>query len=319
MIDRLNSSLVQGLIKDSALAAELIRLSWKENHTRSFDFTPEFIQSLLEYPGDGPVLAPAYYDDGKLVAFVMGFPRSMRINGEVRRLLLMTFFTVAPGYKGRGLGQTVWAECLKEARKAGYDGALHYCLDGEPSNSITVRSASSAGFEARRVFTVKFMMRALHAGAEQPHEGTPASVDVFLSAVASMHGEVPVQRTWSVAEARWALHRPRAVCSTNLNGGMLTGYIIHGSDMARTPYFWVEDILWGRLSPKQRTGLLNEVLQRAAVTASLAVVPILKYSDLSPFTAVGFRLFPRLLHTYLTLWTGRWDGAELPCLYADVL
>jgi GNAT superfamily N-acetyltransferase len=319
MIDRPISFLVHGPIKNPVLASEVLHLSWKENRTQFLDYTPEFIQSLLEYPGDGPVLAPAYYDDGKIVAFVMGFPRAVRLNGKVRRLLLMTFFTVAPGYKGKGFGQAIWAECLKEARQAGYDGALHYCVDGDASNSITVRSASSAGFEARRVFTVGFMMRPLQSGGEHLHEGTPASVEVFLNAASSLHAEVPVQRIWSAAEAHWQLHRPGAVCATDPNGGVLTGYVIHGSDAVRTSYFIVEDILWDRLSPKQRSEMLTEVTQRAAGTASVAVLPILKYADLSPFAAAGFRRVPRLVHTYLTLWTGALDGAEFPGLYVDVL
>jgi GNAT superfamily N-acetyltransferase len=319
MKDQPISLLVPGPIKNPVLAAEVIRLSWKENGTNVLDYTPEFIQSLLEYPGDGPVLAPAYYDDGKMVAFVMGFPRAVRFNGEVRRLLLMTLFTVAPGYKGKGIGKAIWAECLKEARKAGYDGALHFCVDGEPSNSITLRAAYSAGFEARRVFTVGFMMRPLQSGAEHLHEYTPASEEVFLNAASSLHAEVPVQRIWSAAEAHWQLHRPGAVCATNPKGGVLTGYVVRGSDAARSSYFFIEDILWDRLSSKDRTEMVTEITHRAAETASIAVLPILKYTDLSPFAAAGFRRVPRLVHTYLTLWTGALDGAELPGLYIDVL
>jgi hypothetical protein len=319
MIDQSICSLVQGRIKDPALAAELICLSWKENGTQSLEYTPEFIRSLLEYPGDRPALVPAFYDNGKMVAFVLGLPRSVQLNGKLRQLVLMTLFTVASGYKGKGLGHAIWAECLKEAREAGYDGALHYCVDGNPSNLITVRSACSAGFEARHVFTVGFMMRALHAAAEQTHDGAPTSVQDFLNAASSLNAEVPVQRTWNAAEAHWQLHRPGVVCATGPNGGVLTGYVIHGSDQARTLYFVVEDILWDRLSPNQQTELLRETMHRAAGTATMAVLPILKYADLSPFVAAGFRRVPRLLHTYLTLWTGSLEEAELPGLYVDVL
>jgi GNAT superfamily N-acetyltransferase len=283
------------------------------------DYTPEFIQSLLQYPGDGPVLAPAFYDDGKIVAFVMGFPRRVRLNGEVRRLLLMTFFTVAPAYKGKGIGKAIWAECLNEARQAGYDGALHYCVDGEASNLITVRSACSAGFEARRVFTVGFMMRPLQSSAEHLLEGTTASGEVFLNAASSLRTEVPVHRIWSAAEAHWQLHRPGAVCATNPIGGVLTGYVVRGSDAASSSYFFIDDILWDRLSPMDRTEMVTEITLRAAESASMAVLPILKYADLSPFAAAGFRRVPRLVHAYLTLWSGALDGTELPGLYIDVL
>ena len=319
MIDQQFSSLASGVLKDLTSAADLIRRSWRENRKQTLDYSPEFIQHLVECPGDGPVVAPTYYDNGKMIAFVVGFPRNVRLNKKMRKLLLMTFFTVAPEYKGRGLGRAIWAECLKEAKNAGYDGALHYCVDGDPSNAITVSGARTAGFEARRVFTISFMMRVLHTGAEQPYKGTPASVDVFLNAAASLQAEVPVQRIWSAAEASWQMHRPGAVCVTNANGGALTGYIIHGSDANRRPYFFVEDILWDRLASKERTDMLQEALQSAARGASVAVLPILKYADLSPFAAVGFRRFPRLLHTYLTLWGEVLEGGEMPGLYMDVL
>ena len=148
-------------VRDWVAAAELIRRTWQQNRETPIDYTPEFFNSLLEYPGIGPVVAPGYYYDGKLFAFIAGFPRVVSIRCRSQKLLLVSFFTVAPEYQGRGYGRTVFQECLQQAKSAGYDGVIHYCVDGNPSNTIMASAAKSAGFETLHVFTVKYLMRRL--------------------------------------------------------------------------------------------------------------------------------------------------------------
>lgn len=81
------------------------------------DYGELFLRSCLDYP-EGPIIAPAIYDNDTLVAMVCGMPRNVLLMGEKRRLLLMTFLTVAPQWKGRGLGMEVWATCLRQARES---------------------------------------------------------------------------------------------------------------------------------------------------------------------------------------------------------
>jgi GNAT superfamily N-acetyltransferase len=310
-------TLSDGPVRDWATAVDLMRQSWKENRETPLDYTLEFVNSLLRYPGDGPVLAPAYYEGDNLIAFVAGFPRSVRLHGQVRRLLLMSFFTVAPAYRGRGYGRAVCANCLRQAKSAGYDGVLHYCAEGNSSNAVTLAAAKSAGFEARRVFTVKYLLRLLRPS------GGPASeqeVDphLFLNAVESL-APAPLSRVWSAAEAEWQMSSPGRLFSSDANGGVLTGCIINVRDAAHTPCLFVEDVLWGNLTPDARSALLDRLLARASRTATLAALPILEYADVSPFREAGFRRSPRLLHAYLTLWHAQPDLQEFRSMYIDVL
>jgi hypothetical protein len=64
------------------------------------------------------------------------------------------------------------------------------------------------------------------------------------------------------------------------------------------PCFFVEEVLW---------------------SASLAVVPMLEYADISPFREARIHRSSRLLHAYLTLWFGPVHPPEFPGMRADVL
>jgi GNAT superfamily N-acetyltransferase len=313
----LQDGLEQGTVEDLAAASNLIGVSWKENRQEPLEYTPEFLRSLAAFPSDLPVVAPAIYDRGELAAFVMGFPRRMRFEGEVRDILLMTFFTVAPAHKGRGLGGAIWAECLRQAKTLGYHGALHYCGDRNPSNAVTLAGAESAGFKAHRIFTIRYMLKMLTPAARLA-ESPRVSDDLFLAAAESLRVPVPLRRVWTAAEVEWLHARPGSIVSAHPGGGVLGGYAIHSADAAHTRCFFIEDILWDNLDAGERHFLLLDFLQRAAQHASVAVLPVLGYADLSPFLANRFRRSPRSLHAYLTLFTGTSVDAEFPGLYADV-
>lgn len=308
----------EGRVQDWAGAVDFIRHSWKNNRETQLDYTLEFVNSLLQYPGDGPVLAPAYYDNGALIALVVGFPRSVWLQGHARKLLLMSFFTVAPAYRGQGYGRAVWANCLRMAKSAGYDGVLHYCVDGNPSNAITVAAAESAGFKANRVFTVKYLMRLLRPAAAPTSDPDELDPQLLLNAAESL-APSPLSRVWSAAEAEWQMSSYGRLFSADVNGGALTGYVLNLLDAGHTPCFFIEDVLWHRLAPEARPALLDRFLGRVSQIASLAVLPMLEYADLSPFRAAGFRRSPRLLHAYLTLWHEQPELQEFQSIYIDIL
>ena len=314
-------SILSGPVRDWSVASSLVSESWKNNRESPLEYTPEFLASLFEYPGDGPPIAPALYDDGRLIAFVAGFPRSVALRGHARRLLLMSFLTVAPDCRRRGHGRAVFAECVRQARIAGYDGTLHYCVEGNPSNTVTVAAVRDAGFESRRIFTVRYMMGMCRHRSEPAEPEQAMDSNLFLGAVESLARRVPLSRVWSLAEANWQIHqRPGRISCADPRGGVLTGYALKIADAARTPCVFVEDVLWDRLEPDARGALLRRFLERSAEAAKLAVLPVLEYADLSPFVAAGFRLSPRRLHAYLTLWNDTPpEEDEVSGFYLDVL
>jgi GNAT superfamily N-acetyltransferase len=310
-------SLSEAPLRDWPAAVDLLRRAWKDNRETSLDYSLEFVESLARYPGAGPVLIPALYDGDTLVAFVAGFPRTVRLHGQTRRLLLMTFFTVDPAARGRGYGRIIWANCLRQAKAAGYDGAIHYCVEGNPSNAITIAGARAAGFEARRVFTVSYWMRLLRPLATPSADDAPSDPALLLDAAAAL-APAPLTRLWTPAEAEWQMTAPGRLCAA-ADGGVLTGYVLHTLDAARTACCFVDDVLWDRVPPDARPALLDRFLATASRRAGLAVLPLLGYADLAPFRAAGFRRSPRLLHAYLTLWDSLPAPEPFPGMYLEVL
>src|ERR1700739_3944223 len=82
--------------------AEFIARSWSENKEQPLRYSDHFLSSEFEYPGSSFDLAPAVYREGRLVGFIAGFPRTVRVAGQLRRLLVVSYLTVAPEYKRAG-------------------------------------------------------------------------------------------------------------------------------------------------------------------------------------------------------------------------
>lgn len=163
-------------------AARLMRNSWAENSDQSLDYNLAFLASCYEYPEVNPSLSPILEDGPALCAFVSAFPRRAVLDGRPLRLALLSFFTVAAGMKGMGYGKTVWAERLRRACEAGYDGAVHYCVDGNRSNQVTVAAARSIGFETKLVMTLGYLIRFLRLAPD----AVPAPLEAsFLQAFPS--------------------------------------------------------------------------------------------------------------------------------------
>lgn len=303
-------------------AAELISASWKENKDQALDYNAEFLHSCYEYPGVDPNLSPVIFLEDRLAAFVCAFPRNAMLHGKPVRLAMLTFFTVASGMKGKGLGLAVWAECLRRVRAAGFDGALHYCVDGNRSNAVTVAAAESIGLQSHRIFTVKYLMRVITSSAD----AAPRQVadERFRSAFESLAGTLPrdlnLSRVWTNAEVEWECNdRYGAVVACRDHqpeDGLLTGYVLEMTDRERTPCLFIENLFWTGLDESGRSSLLQSLLNQAAERARVAVVPLWNYADTSVFARAGFRQSTRMLHMYVTLW----NGAEPPSppMYMDV-
>jgi hypothetical protein len=80
--------------------------------------------------------------------------------------------------------------------------------------------------------------------------------------------------------------------------------------------------LWGALEMNERQTLLQHFLDKAtSAGARMATVPLLGYADMEPFKKARFQGTRRVLHGYLTLWSGDTSdlGPEpLPSIYLDI-
>lgn len=298
--------------------------SWGENKEQPLRYTAEFFRSAFDYPGSGLDLAPAIYRNHQLVAFFAGFPRTVRIAGQPRKLLCNSFLTVAPEQKRSGYGPILWGELLKRARSLGYDGVLDFCVEGDDMNRQMLPMARAFREPTAHIFTVPYLARLLRGSESTPAvEGSDCETSAVLLAAASRIGkDVPLIRTWSHEEAEWQCRRRHGAVNAALcvNGrrGMLSGYAIETSGTPPMLCVVLDEILWGDLQPDECLDLTRLFLSKASqLGARLITSPVLNYAEMKPLAQLGFRKSRRLLQAYLTLWTAPVLG-ELTSMYVDV-
>lgn len=302
--------------------AAVMEASWGTNGNVPFRYTPEFLADCFRYPGSSFSLAPAVYQDSALAAFAAGFPRRVRIGGQVRRVLVVAFLTAAAEHRNSGYGIVVWSELMKRAASAGFDGAVNYCVEGDPMNRMIEGSCRRLGLPAARVGSFPYLSRLIWPKRAAALQAGPQAQPAALVTAAAELVEVALARVWSAEEAAWQLNRQgavSAVAGSNAAPAVLTGYVMPIADRNRTPCLIVEDTLWGRVPAAEREQLVRRLLAKAAaVGARVAILPQRGYADVRPFLDCGFRPSQKLIHAYLSLWNGHTPDAPWSGYYLDV-
>lgn len=305
--------------------ARVVQRSWGENSQQGLCYSAEFLESFLSAPGAAASLAPAFYEDDALIGFASGFPRCVEYRGHSLKLITSSFLSVLPEYKKFGFGIVLWSELVKRALACGFDGMLNFCVDGEPMNRMVEGCCRRLDLSVHRIFSVRYMSSLLKPGvfSASPARSAAACVNDFLGLAAPLVSSQPLAREWTMEEAEWqCLHRTGAIFVHCLHGprrGILTGYVMPILDRERTKCLLVEDILWDELQPEERVQLLYQFLSQAVSQgAQMATVPILGYTDLSPFKKFRFSPTRRVLQCYLTLFNGNFLLETLPSMYLDV-
>ena len=310
---------------DFSQISQLIENSWAENKHQGFFYGPEFLSSCFESPGASLSLAPAIYEGATPVAFVTAFPRRALLQGRELQLAVITLLTVAPEHKKSGIGISLWNEIVERLRRAGFDGMVNYCVDGESMNGMIEGCCRMLRLPTVHAFSVAYWSRVLHS-RDAPRDSVDSKdgvVERFLELAAPVANHAPLARLWSREEAEWQCRARLGATGAELEAGsrrgMLTGYIVPVANASRTKCLVVEDILWGALEPQERAALVKELLDRAVASgAQLATLPVLGYADLQPFHTARFRPSRRILHAYITVWNGPPFLEELPSMYLDV-
>ena len=303
--------------------AAVMQRSWGENREQPLLYTADFLRSAFEYPGSSDELATSIYSEDQLLAFAAGFPRRMRYDGREIRLLLISFVTASSQVKGAGYGLSVWRALITRARESGFDGTINFCVEGDAMNRKMPDLARLCRLNFDRIFSVEFLTRFLRpAKGDENVPSNTQEIDLFLELAASVPASVPLARIWTRDEAIWHCQLRCGALSVSATHdsrrGLIAGYLM---DVAATPpakVVFLDDLLWGTLTPSERKDLLTEFLRVAALRgAQTASCPILNYASLEPLSACGFRKSKRVLHTYLSLWNGQ-NPRTLGSLYVDV-
>jgi hypothetical protein len=313
---------------DFTQLASLMQSSWAENSGQALLYSSEFLSSCFEYPETNFTLAPTIYVQSTPVAFVAGFPRHVKFNGCEQKIIVITFLTVSPEYKKKGLGIILWSELVNRARAAGFDGMVNYCVDGEPMNAMIVGSCNRLKLSIARIYSARYISTVLRPDnhSEDANNNNRRPVDILFDLAAPLADSQPLARIWTNPEAEWqCFHRSQPIVETfsaEGRSGLLSGYIMSISDKQQTRCLLIEDILWGTLTTEARQTLLHKFLQKAASAGvRLATVPVLGYADMEPFKKARFQSTRRVLHAYLTLWSaGHADlpSEPLPSMYLDI-
>ena len=185
---------------DTAQVAALIQQSWRENGKQGLLYTPEFLSSCLSYPGSMYSLAPTLYQGESPLAFIAGFPRSIRYQGHNLKVILSTLLSVSNQYKKAGYGVMLWSELVKRAQSGGYNGMVNYCIDGEPMNGMIMGCCRLLKMPTERIFSVQYLMRLLQpkiGTSPQENDSENNLTEEFLSAAALIGNDVPLSRIWT--------------------------------------------------------------------------------------------------------------------------
>ncbi len=301
----------------------MMQASWGANKENPLLYTSEFLANAFEYPGSTLDLAPAFYGEEHVKAFVAGFPRSVLVEGQRTHLLVNSFLTASVELRGTGIGLAVWRELINRAKARGFDGTINFCVEGDDMNRMMPAIAKLFGLNTQRVYSIEYLVRRFLRPAGAPaEEATENEITLFLELAASLPDDLPLRRTWTREEAVWQCRRRSGavVASLTQNGraGMITGYLmgVAGTSPSRTVL--MDDLLWGTLEAEGQSELLRRFLQAAASRgAQTASCPVLGYAATEALTAGGFKPSRRVLHAYLTLWNDQ-QPAPLQALYIDV-
>jgi N-acetylglutamate synthase-like GNAT family acetyltransferase len=300
-------------------AATVIRHAFQTNKEPFLNYNANFLASCYAYPGAQPELAPAFFDDDRLVSVLVSLPRHVIFERKRLALALLTLNAVEPEYRSYGLGIEMVAEAVRRARASGFDGAIYYCVDGHPANRTSFAGVKAANEACNHVYTVEYLMKILRAPSSD--ESEPAGANDFLSGAERLRDRMSFCRVWTADEAAWECSGRYGALSEKLekhgNRGVLTGYILEG-DLGAGCLF-LEDLLWDDLDSDARKALLQRLLNRAARSSQIAVVPLWGYTQYDIFHEMGFRKSKRRLNVYLSLWNGLQITSRPEAMYIDAL
>jgi GNAT superfamily N-acetyltransferase len=300
-------------------AAAVIRRAFHTNNETFLNYNSTFLASCYDYPGTKSELSPAFFHDDRLVAILVSLPRHVVFERKRLALALLTLNAVDPQYRAYGLGIEMVTEAVRRARANGYDGAIYYCVEGHAANRTSAAGVKAASATCNHVYTVEYLIKILRATSSEESES--ADPKDFLYAAEPLARRISFSRVWSVDEAAWQCSgRYRGLSESlekNNNRGIVTGYILE-TDAGKGCLF-VEDLLWDDLEIQERKLLLRRLLNRAAPSAQIAVVPLWGYTRYDIFRELGFRKSTRRLHVYLSLWNGLNVTSPLAAMYIDAL
>jgi GNAT superfamily N-acetyltransferase len=299
--------------------AALMKESWAGNTQEPLLYTEEFLQSTIGNQSASFSFCPAVYEQDALIAFGAGMVRNVRYAGTTLHLLLDSFITVSPAARGKGLGAKIWHDLAARARRAGLDGLITFCVQGEHMDRKLMSFAQDDSMATAKVFTVTYLARPV------PRSRTPDAqrADPKTLITKSAELETSFRRIWTDPDGAWQCHERVGAFGCSLpdtqGKATITAYAMLTGGAKPVRCGLVDDVLWEGTDDAQRSRMVNLLLDSArGMEVELLLVPVLNYFDPALFVAAGFRKTRRTLNLYLTFWNGVSLPSEMDSVYVDV-
>lgn len=302
--------------------AALLQDAWVEAGSGNFRYEADFLRTAYSQPGTQAGLSPTLYERDIPVAFLAAFPRNVLLRSRPLRLVCLTLFTCARSLRGRGVGTQLWAEGLRRARSAGYDGCVYFHRDGVATGRIAAAAAAAIGCVHQHLMSFRYLGRPLtekdrmdeFAGAGE------VRVDDFRQLANQVARAVQLGRLWSPEESAWECAPRGGRVLAGSADAMLAGSVMPLLDAGNARVAVVDSVLMQALPAAGQAMLLREFLARAMRQgAGTAVVPLLQYADTAAFREQGFRKSLRVMHACMTLFDASIPQGELESICLDVL
>ena len=139
---------------------QLIKASWSEEYRIKhnqpvMDYSSvEFLRWNLRRPNSDPDLIIAAYSKGKLVSFVAGMPLTLKLNDQLFKGCVSSFFTTHIDFQRRGIAKILGKNGLKRGAEKGYD--LGYVITDAGHHAINLVKDISKDLELKFVNFYKF-------------------------------------------------------------------------------------------------------------------------------------------------------------------
>jgi GNAT superfamily N-acetyltransferase len=163
-------------------AAAILQASWQPP---CLDYSTDYIRWQFSYPGDPGAAGVAAVASGEPIGFAAVVPRTVAFEGKRHPMLLLSFVSVRPGYRGQGVGKALYAALTAIAKKTGVP-ILSFAEVGTAGQRLLVESIRLAGYCHRNLGPCL-----CHAGIANDRENhhpewTPCDPDQFSDLLLSL-------------------------------------------------------------------------------------------------------------------------------------
>ena len=126
-------------------ASRVLEESWPAPHVR---YSPEYLRWQFSFPGTVPSLGVAAFEGEEPVAFGGATPRRARFRGRIAAVYIVSFVSVRPAWRRRGIAAMIYAELLHHIRKTD-SAVVTFAETGSAGQRRLLAAYDAAAFHVR--------------------------------------------------------------------------------------------------------------------------------------------------------------------------